>query len=793
MATKLQIRHDSTENWLSVNPVLEMAEPGYETTTNRLKLGDGLTAWNDLPYLKGETYDDTDIKQEISEINTKLETKANSVDVYTKTEIENLNYVDTDELASKNYMAKEEALEQFNTKTEITEMLENYVPVTRTINSKTLNANIVLTASDVNALPDTTVVPTKTSELDNDMGFLSAVPAEYVTETELKARGYATTNDVNDMLDAKADKDSLATVATSGSYNDLEDKPTIPSEYTLPIASSSVLGGIKVGSGLAISEDGTLSSTSSGGTTDYTALSNKPQINGIELSGNKTLAELGIQAAGDYLVQSDLSNYVQSSSLSTVATSGSYNDLSNKPTIPTNTSDLTNDSGFITSIPAEYVTETELSSELDNYVTSETLTSGLSTKADKSTTLSGYGITDAYTKTEIDNQLAGAFHYKGSVANEAALPQDNNKQGDVYNVEDTGANYAWNGTSWDKLSETIDLTPYLTKSEASTTYATKTELSANYATKTELSAKADSSSIPTNTSDLTNDSGFITETDLDGYVTSTTFTQQLNLKADKSELGNYTTTETLNGLLDDKADKSELNDYATTESLSAYATTSSLTSGLSTKADKSTTLSGYGITDAYTKTEIDDYLDDKANIADLSTVATSGSYNDLENKPVIPSEYILPIDTTLGGVKVDGTTITATEEGVITAASATKGANFYIYGNSSVPDISPSASTTIPVSRFQNYDVNNSKLQLGDVLIDLEGTIAYVTNLNSGPSNPNMWTFNVTDDSIVIKLQTRNDENLTTTDKTIVGAINELLTKINALDARITALETPTA
>ena len=35
--------------------------------------------------------------------------------------------------------------------------------------------------------------------------------------------------------------------------------------------------------------------------------------------------------------------------LSTVATSGSYNDLSNKPTIPTKTSDITNDSNFITS------------------------------------------------------------------------------------------------------------------------------------------------------------------------------------------------------------------------------------------------------------------------------------------------------------------------------------------------------------------------------------------------------------------------------------------------------------
>ena len=43
--------------------------------------------------------------------------------------------------------------------------------------------------------------------------------------------------------------------------------------------------------------------------------------------------------------------------------SGSYTDLTNKPTIPTKTSQLTNDSGFITSIPSEYVTETELNNK----------------------------------------------------------------------------------------------------------------------------------------------------------------------------------------------------------------------------------------------------------------------------------------------------------------------------------------------------------------------------------------------------------------------------------------------
>lgn len=38
---------------------------------------------------------------------------------------------------------------------------------------------------------------------------------------------------------------TLAAVATSGSYNDLSNKPTIPSAYTLPVATASVLGGVK--------------------------------------------------------------------------------------------------------------------------------------------------------------------------------------------------------------------------------------------------------------------------------------------------------------------------------------------------------------------------------------------------------------------------------------------------------------------------------------------------------------------------------------------------------------------
>ena len=66
-------------------------------------------------------------------------------------------------------------------------------------------------------------------------------------------------DELSALNEAKANNADLAAVAKSGSYNDLTDKPTIPSAYTLPTASASVLGGVKVGTGLTIDENGALS------------------------------------------------------------------------------------------------------------------------------------------------------------------------------------------------------------------------------------------------------------------------------------------------------------------------------------------------------------------------------------------------------------------------------------------------------------------------------------------------------------------------------------------------------
>lgn len=58
MANRIQYRRDTAANWTSVNPVLALGEPGYETDTKRRKTGDGTTAWTGLAYTFDKTLAD---------------------------------------------------------------------------------------------------------------------------------------------------------------------------------------------------------------------------------------------------------------------------------------------------------------------------------------------------------------------------------------------------------------------------------------------------------------------------------------------------------------------------------------------------------------------------------------------------------------------------------------------------------------------------------------------------------------------------------------------------------------
>lgn len=51
--TQFQLRNGTAANWTSSNPILLEGEVGFESDTRKLKLGNGVSAWNDLLYVQG--------------------------------------------------------------------------------------------------------------------------------------------------------------------------------------------------------------------------------------------------------------------------------------------------------------------------------------------------------------------------------------------------------------------------------------------------------------------------------------------------------------------------------------------------------------------------------------------------------------------------------------------------------------------------------------------------------------------------------------------------------------------
>lgn len=232
-------------------------------------------------------------------------------------------------------------------------------------------------------------VPTKVSELSNDTGYLTQ-------------------------------HQDISNLATKSEVSAVESK--IPAAYELPTASATTLGGVKVGSGLSIT-NGVLSATGGGGVADsvewdkvqnkpnfanvatsgdYNDLSNKPTIPSVaglasEAYVNEKVAAIVIPEvptkvselendAGYLTTHQSLAEYAKTADLAQVAKTGSYNDLADKPTIPsttglatetyvdskvaeiviptvpTNVSAFTNDAGYLTEHQslAEYAKKTEI-------------------------------------------------------------------------------------------------------------------------------------------------------------------------------------------------------------------------------------------------------------------------------------------------------------------------------------------------------------------------------------------------------------------------------------------------
>lgn len=471
-------------------------------------------------------------------------------------------------------------------------------------------------------------IPSKTSDLTNDSDFVTTTEmntaianAQIGSGTEIDTSNFATKDELRTKVDKKtgyslvADSEitrlsSVSNYDDTGikkslsnksdinhthSYNNLTDKPSIPSIdglatetfVTNKIAEAQLAQGEIDLSGYATKDD----------------LNIKADKSELHSHDNKTIL--------DGITSDKVSSWDNKSNFS-----GSYNDLTNKPTIPTKTSQLTNDSGYVTNaslhshtnkavldgITADKVSEWNNKSDFSgdyNDLTNKPsiptvdvnksyVDTALSKKVDKKT---GYSLVadseierlanvDNYDDTEIKNELS-------KKANSSDLHSHSNKT-------------VLDGITANKVSE----------------WNNKSTFSGNY---NDLTNKP---TIPTKTSQLTNDSNFATTSQLHNHTNKTVLD---DITLDKIE--SWDSKSTFSGSYNDLTDKPTI--PVVDSSLSTTSTNAIqnkvVTNALNNKANSSHSHTITNITNLQTS------LDRK------SDVGHTHSYNDLSDKPTIPT------------------------------------------------------------------------------------------------------------------------------------------------------------
>ena len=339
-------------------------------------------------------------------------------------------------------------------------------------------------------------VPTKISELSNDAGYLTQ-------------------------------HQDISNLATKSEVSAVENK--IPAAYELPTASATTLGGVKVGSGLSIT-NGVLSATGGGGVADsveWDKVQNKPNFANVatsgdynDLSNKPTIPSVAGLASEAYVNEKvaaikvpSLDGYAKTADLSTVATSGSYNDLADKPTIPSTTglaseayvnekvaaivipevptkvSELENDSGYLTEHQslAEYAKKTEIPAPYTLPVATKTTLGGVKVGAglainDGVLSATGGGTADSVDWGNIENKpsfstVATSGSYN-DLLDKPIIPSTAGLASTEYVDAKVGEIVI--PTVPTKVSELENDSGYLTEHQSLAEYAKKTEIPAPY-------------------------------------------------------------------------------------------------------------------------------------------------------------------------------------------------------------------------------------------------------------------------------------------------------------------------
>ena len=338
-----------------------------------------------------------------------------------------------------------------------------FVPQTRTINGKGLNSDVVLTAADVNALPASTVIPTvndATLTIQKNGATVATFTANSAQNATADISVPTKVSDLANDLNFVEETD-LAGVAFSGAYADITGTPYIPTKTS------------------DLTNDSDFASDANYVHTDNnftTAL--KDKLNGIA-----TGAEVNVQSDWD------------------VTDTSSDAFIKNKPSIPAKTSDLTNDSGFITS--AALPTKTSDLTNDSGFITNQV--NNLANYYDQTAINSMFNALNVPTKT---SDLTNDSGFLTSIPIASASTLGGVKIGNGINVAADGTiSAAVASLDWANITNKPTDVSYWTNDAG---YITSADLPTKTSDLTNDSDFVTSADVPTKTSDLTNDSGFIT-------------------------------------------------------------------------------------------------------------------------------------------------------------------------------------------------------------------------------------------------------------------------------------------
>jgi len=326
--TKVAFDHirNTAAGFTAANPVVGYGVIAYETDTYRAKLGDGVTAYNSLTYFSGST--------EWAALLNKPASFAPS------------------QHASSHGTGGSDAVQL--AVAQVTGLRAELDGKAALGSFATLNS------------PAFTGTPTVPSPASGNISQQIPTTA-FVGTADAAVQAYAIQRSNHTGTQSAGTITGLGAVATSNNYSDLTGKPTIPSEYTLPVATASVLGGVKQGSNVTIGGDGTISVAAPVTSLPYSSITGTPTLatvatsgsysdltgtpsaytlpvatssvlGGVKQGSNTTIAGDGTISVAAPVTSLPYASITGTPTLATVATSGLYADLTSKPTLGTSSS-----------------------------------------------------------------------------------------------------------------------------------------------------------------------------------------------------------------------------------------------------------------------------------------------------------------------------------------------------------------------------------------------------------------------------------------------------------------------